>query len=369
MCLTYVAVDRIVLHVDFDHFYAQCEETRKPDLRAVPLVVCVFSGRGGDSGAVATANYVARKYGVKSGISISLARRRLADVSDAQFLPVDFEFYDGISTRAMSIMRKYADKFEYVGRDEAYLDITSKSSGSYRTAAHIAQQIKNDMRKHLLLTCSIGVSPNKLVSKIASNHKKPDGLTLVEPHKLRDFLSPLSVRNIPGLGKKTEKSLVAMSIETVADLSKCDVFVLIENFGRRVGTYLHNASVGRDDSPVTERAPNLQYSKIATLANNSTDATFIGKSLSDLCLQVHATATANSRTFRTVTIHLIQSDMVTKSRSLTLRSPSSSLEELERAASSLLCQALASQRIPVRRVGIKVSELGEAKGQSSMDDY
>jgi len=228
---------RIVLHADFDHFYAQCEEVRNPLLRAAPLVVCVFSGRGGDSGAVATANYAARSHGVGSGMAINLARRRLKGVPEARFLPVDFAFYEGVSARAMGILRGHADTFEYVGRDEAYMDVTQRASGDYGTARHLAQQVKNDVRSALSLTCSVGVSPNRLVSKIASAHQKPDGLTVVEPGDLEGFLGPLGVRKVPGLGKRAEEALVAAGIHTVADARARSVFALSEILGRRMGTY------------------------------------------------------------------------------------------------------------------------------------
>lgn len=369
VCGSSARVDRVVIHVDFDHFYAQCEETRKPSLRAAPLVVCVFSGRGSDSGAVATANYIAREYDVRSGISVSLARRRLADAPNAQFLPVDFAFYESISESAMGIMSGYADIFEYVGRDEAYLDITTKSSADYNTALHIAQQIKNGIRTELSLTCSIGISSNRLVAKIASAHQKPDGLTLVKPGDIEGFLSPMSIRAIPGLGKKTESLLMSMGIRTITDLRECSVFRLVEILGRKTGTYLHNAAIGRDDTAVSERAANLQYSKIATLEHNSTDAVFIRKSIPALCAKVHEAVLKDARTFRTVGVHIIQSDLVTKSRSVTLRKPTSSLSEMERAATDLLCNMLESQKTLVRRIGVKVSELGKSEGQCSMDDY
>lgn len=365
----YTTMDRVIIHADFDHFYAQCEETRKSTLRAFPLVVGVFSGRTEDSGAVATANYVARKYGVSSGMSISLARRRLADVPNATFLPVDFAFYDGISEQAMEIMRSHADIFEYVGRDEAYLDITARASSNYDTALHIAQQIKNDIRTKLSLTCSVGISPNRLVSKIASGHQKPDGITLVRPNKIKDFLGPMKIRAIPGIGKKTEMYLKSIGIKTIEDLRERDVFVLVEALGRKTGTYMHNASLGQDETPVSERAPNVQYSKIGTLEHNSKDFGFISKSLPDLCLKVHSTLVSNARTFRTVGIQLINTDLTTMSRSVTLRKPTSSLDELERAAKELLADALVHKKTLVRRVGVRVSELGQATGQTNMDDY
>ena len=213
-------MERIVFHIDFDYFYAQCEEVRKPELKTKPVCVCVFSDRGGDSGAIATANYTARKYGVKSGIPISFAKKRLEQRNDAVFLPVDFEYYSKMTKKAMKIMKENADIFEYVGRDEAYLDITKRVEGNFEKANHLAQQIKNEIKVQIKLTCSIGVSPNKLISKIASDYQKPDGLTIIEPNKVEQFLEPLNIRVIPGIGKKTEQRFKEMNLETIEDLKK-----------------------------------------------------------------------------------------------------------------------------------------------------
>jgi DNA polymerase IV (DinB-like DNA polymerase) len=185
---------RVVFHIDFDYFYAQCEETRSPELKSKPVCVCVFSDRGGDSGAIATANYTARKYGVKSGIPIAFAKKRLEERKDAVFIPVDFDFYTEISEKAMEIMKDHADIFEYVGRDEAYLDVTERVGGNFKKANHLAQQIKNSIRDKIKLSCSIGISPNKLISKIASDFQKPDGLTTVSPEKVEIFLEQLNSR-------------------------------------------------------------------------------------------------------------------------------------------------------------------------------
>jgi len=132
---------RIVLHIDFDYFYAQCEEIRTPDLKTKPVVVCMFSDRGGDSGAIATANYTAREFGVKSGLSILSAKQKLKNRTDSAFLPADFEYYSDMSEKSMNIIKKFADVFEYVGRDEAYLDVSEKVELDFTKASHIAQQI------------------------------------------------------------------------------------------------------------------------------------------------------------------------------------------------------------------------------------
>ena len=197
---------RVVFHVDFDYFFAQCEEIRIPDLKSKPVCVCVFSDRGGDSGAIATANYIAREFGVKLGMPISFAKKRLEERKEAIFLPVDFDYYLEISEKAMSIIKESADIFEYVGKDEAYLDVTDRVEGNFDKASHLAQQIKNSIRDKVKLGCSIGVSSNKLIAKIASDFRKPDGLTVVSPEKVEEFLEKLKIRAIPGIGKKQKSN-------------------------------------------------------------------------------------------------------------------------------------------------------------------
>ena len=165
-----------------------------------------------------------------------------------------------MTEKAMKIMKGNADIFEYVGRDEAYLDITKRVEGNFKKAVHLAQQIKNKIRVEMNLTCSIGVSPNKLISKIASDYEKPDGLTVIEPDKIEQFLEPLNIRVIPGIGKKTEQRFKEMNLETIENLKKVDVFTLNKEFGRKNGTYIYNAIRGVDNEPVKEKEDSTQYS-------------------------------------------------------------------------------------------------------------
>lgn len=362
-------MNRIIFHIDFDYFYAQCEEIRSPELKTKPVAVCVYSDRGGDSGAIATANYMARKYGVKSGMPIRFAKKRLEDRPDSVFLPTDFEYYLDMSEKAMKIIEEYADIFEYVGKDEVFLDVSEKTEGSFEKAGHLAQQIKNIIREKIKLTCSIGVSPNKLVSKIASDFKKPDGLTVVSPEKIESFLDPLKIRDIPGIGKKTEAKFSEMKLETISDLKKLDVFSLNQQFGRKSGAYIYNAARGIDDEPVTPHSPNIQYSKIVTLKKDSKDYNFLSESLNELAKEVHEIIKNKNLMFKSVGIQFVQSNLTNKTKSKTLRSPTSSLDELLKISMQLLKEALEDQTIDVRRLGVKVSELSEMKGQSSIDSY
>ena len=310
---------RIIFHVDFDYFYAQCEELRNPELKTKPVAVCVFSDRGGDSGAIATANYVARKYGVKSGMPIKFAKKRLEEVPDAVFLPTDFDYYSEVSQKTMDVIKEYADIFEYVGKDEAYLDVSKRTEGNFVSAAHLAQQLKNAVRNSTKLSCTVGVSVNKLVSKIASDFKKPDGLTIVPPDKIETFLDPLPIRSIPGIGKKTEEKFAEMGLEIILDLKKLDVFSLNSMFGRKTGAYIYNAARGIDDEPVSQRQEATQYSRITTLKQDSKDYDFLAKDLERLCEDVHATILKDNVLFKSVGIQFVQSDLSNKTRSKMLK--------------------------------------------------
>jgi len=360
---------RIIFHIDFDYFFAQCEEIRTPDLKSKPVCVCVFSDRGGDSGAIATANYIARKYGVKSGMPIIFAKKRLEERKDSVFLPVDFEYYEEMSQNAMEIIKKSANIFEYVGKDEAYLDVTDRVEGSFDKASHLAQQIKNAVREKLKLSCSIGVSSNKLISKIASDFRKPDGLTIVSPENMEEFLEQLKIRVIPGIGKKTEERFIEMNFETIRDVKKLDVFTLNKEFGRKHGTYIFNAVRGIDIEPVKEREASIQYSKISTLKKDSKDYEFLAENIIELSKELYEVIKKNNKTFKSVGIQFIQSDLTSKTKSRMLKNHTSSLEELQKNALQLLKESLEEQKNTIRRLGVKVSELAEIQGQSSITNY
>ena len=361
-------MERVIFHIDFDYFYAQCEEIRDSKLKSKPVCVCVFSDRGGDSGAIATANYTARGFGVKSGMPIVFAKKKL-EHKDAVFLPVDFDYYIEVSEKAMKIMDKHADVFEYVGKDEAYLDVTRRVEGDYTKASHLAQQIKNEIRDKIKLSCSVGISPNKLLSKIASDFKKPDGLTIITPDEINDFLKLQKIRIIPGIGKKTEQRFTEMNLETIQDLKKLDIFTLNKEFGRKSGTYIYNAIRGIYNEPVKKKEPSIQYSKIITLKEDSKEYEFLLNNLNKLCNQVHEIIKKNNRMFKSVGIYFVQSDLSNKSKSKMLKNPTTSFEELQKNANQLLNEALKDQTITIRRLGVKVSELSDIQGQNSITNY
>ena len=359
---------RIVFHVDFDYFYAQCEEIRDSKIKGKCVAVCIFSDRGGDSGAIATANYNARNFGVKSGIPIMLAKNKLRE-QESVFLPADFDYYSKVSSEAMEIIEKYADVFEYVGRDEAYLDVTKKTESNFDNAEHLAQQLKNEIRNSLKLTCSVGITPNKLLSKIASDYKKPDGLTTVKPEQIDGFLSPLKIREIPGIGKKTEDIFAQMDVNTIENLRGIDVFDLNKIFGRKTGGYIFNSARGIDMEVVKPRAPTIQFSKITTLKKNSKELEFLRENIGKLCMQLNKMAIENNKMYRSIGIHFVNEDLSTKTKSRMIRNPVNSTTELKKVANQLLEEALVEQEMLIRRIGVRISEFSDVEGQSNITNY
>jgi DNA polymerase IV (DinB-like DNA polymerase) len=346
--------------VDLDYFFAQCEELRNPLLKERPVVICVFSGRSEDSGAVSTANYVARKYGVKSGMPIFLAKKRLEDV-DAAFLPVDDQFYEEVSQRVMELLKGFADEFEQVGIDEAFLDVSKRTQADFRNGEELARKIKRGLFSQEKLTCSVGVGPNKLIAKIAADEKKPDGLTVINPDQVVGFLDPLPVNRMIGVGTKTLERMKILSINTIGDLARYDIQKLIAVFGKTLGVYFHNSSLGVDNEVVQEKGEAESISRIATLKQDTRDVSVIMNDAIELCKDLYDRVVKEKLVFKTVGIIAITSDMNVRSRSKTLDSPSDSLGLMEETVQELFLSFLDESEIDLRRVGVKLSNLSAAE--------
>lgn len=369
------------MHIDFDYFFAQCEEIRRPEIRERPVVVCVFSGRMEDSGVVSTANYVARKYGVRSGIPIKTAKAKLAGVAaDALFLPLDTPYYRQVSEKAMSAIKSHADVFEQVGIDECFVDASESTGGDFGRAERLAAQIKQEVRAQAQLTCSVGVAPNKMLAKVASDYKKPDGLTVVAPTGVGAFVSGLDVSKIPGIGPKTKERLAERGVQTAGQLATFDLFRLMEEFGKKNATYMHNAAKGIDDEQVIESANEekgtggrQQLMKIVTLKKDATASDQMHGDLEAICRHVQALVAERRVAFRTVGIILILKDLQNITRSRTLKAHSSSFDVLHSTAKALLDEAMApgeeAQSKGVRRLGVRVADLQDSGGQGSLFDF
>lgn len=349
---------RVILLVDLDYFFAQCEELRNPALKGKPVVVGMYSGRTEDSGAVSTANYVARKYGVKSGVPLFLAKKRLEDV-EAVFLPVDADFYEQISDKIMQALRGYADVFEQVSIDEAYLDVTRKVQGSFEAAEALARRMKAEVKEQHGFTFSVGVGPNKLVAKIACGSQKPDGVAVVKPEEVAVFLAPLPVDRLIGVGRKTTAKMERLGIRTIGDLARFDVQRLVEVFGKTLGVYFHNAANGVDDEPVREAGEAESISRIATLKMNTRDLTVILEKTSQLTENIGKELAQRNVSFKKVGIIAIMADLSVHSRSQTLEKPEKNVEALEKAVKELFEKFLGESELDIRRVGVKISRFSK----------
>ncbi len=353
---------RVVMLVDFDYFFAQCEELRNPALKGKPVVVGVYSGRTSESGAVSTANYVAREYGVKSGIPLHLAKKRLKG-TEAVFLPVDGGFYEQISNKIMHALRGYADSFEKTSIDEAYLDVTRKARGSYKVARDLAKKMKLFVKKEFGIIFSVGVGPNKLVAKIAADSQKPDGLTVIKPEQVESFLSPLPVNRLLGVGVKTAAKLDTIGIKTVGDLARYDVQRLMSVFGKKLGVYFHNSARGVDNEPVQEKDEVESISRISTLKENTRDLTVMLEKTDQLIEDIHKDVVARNIKFKQVSVIAIMTDLSVRSRSKTLETVTKDAEVLKQAVRELFEKFLGESELEIRRVGVKISSFAKEQAK------
>ena len=282
---------------------------------------------------------------------------------ESVFLPVDKPFYKETSDNIMEILRNYADKFEKVSIDEAYLDVTKKTGGRYSEARELATAIKDQILSRQHLTCSVGVGPNKLVAKIAADYQKPDGLTVVRPEQVRSFLAPLPVRSLVGVGKKTEQKLDSLGVHTVGHLANFDVQKLVDVFGRNLGVYFHNASVGVDDDPVEERGEPESVSRVTTLKEDTRNLEVILAEAYRLCSDVHSKLVGLGLLYRSVSIRVVATDLSVYTRSKTFENPSSSLEQFKAETKELFEKFLNESDVEARRVGVQLSSLTKQENQ------
>jgi len=290
------AVPRIIVHVDMDSFYASVEIRHRPDLAGKPVIIGADPKGGSERGVVLTCSYEARKFGVHSALAVT---RAFELCPEAIFLPPRHELYQQTSERVMDILEGYADRFQQVSIDEAYLDITS--CGSYTAATDIAKKIKQDIFEREHLTCSIGVAPGKSMAKIASDLEKPDGLVVVTPERAREFLSPLPVERIPGIGPKSAASLRAMGIRTIGNLAETDVQELMRVFGR-AAIAVRNVARGIDDDEVMESGSTKSLSREQTFCPDSEDPEEVMNTLFSLSDELCTELSGDKAYARTVTV-------------------------------------------------------------------
>lgn len=346
-----MASQKIILHVDLDAFYASVEERDNPKLKGKPIVVGADPKGGHGRGVVSTASYAARKFGVHSGMPISIAYRKCPNCI---FVPVDMGKYVNESVKCQDIFRKYADKFEIGGIDEFYLDISERCK-SYRAAEELAKEIKSALKKHRELTCSIGIAPNKLVAKIAADKQKPDGLTIVREDYVSDFLAPLDVRELMGVGPKTKAVLAERDIHIIKDLRKLSKSQLIEWFGK-FGAILYDEARGIDESPIVEEWEVKSIGRQTTFERDTKDKTKLLGKLTEIVNDTLKQVKAEKLTYRTITVKVRYSDFHTITKAKTLGESHNDEKTAQLLARELLIPFLKDER-KIRLIGFSVSKL------------
>ena len=339
---------RRILHCDMDSFFAAVEMRDDPSLRGKPVVV------GGDPrgrGVVAAASYEVRKYGVHSAMP---AARAIQLCPHAVFLKPDFRRYREESGHIFEIFRRFTPLVQPVSIDEAYLDVTDHLT-PWGSATAVAQEIRRRVREERRLTVSIGVAPNKLVAKIASDFHKPDGLTVVHPHKVENFLAPLPVRELRGVGPRTEAALAELGIGTVKDLRRVSREDLTRRFGRH-GDTLYEFARGVDERPVVTHRERKSLGHENTYREDLRDLDRMDDEMNRFADEVARGLDRRAFLASTFTVKVRYGDFTTVTRSKTLPAPTADAETIARVARGLLRKTDAP-RAPVRLLGLTASGL------------
>ena len=375
---------RWIAHLDMDAFYASVELLRYPDLLGQPVVIgggrrhqptvgpdgqrqylrlAGYTGRG----VATTATYAARDLGVHSGMGLMKAAAR---APEAILLPTDFEQYRAYSRRFKAAVAEVAPLIEDRGIDEIYIDLTDVP-GAQDSLGHdpcggvraLGQEIRNNVKRATGLSCSIGVTPNKLLAKIASELDKPDGLTVLTAAEIPARVWPLPVRRINGIGPKAGARLVELGIHTVGELAACERGCLVTHFGRSYGRWLHDAAHGRDDRPVVTHHEPVSMSRETTFERNLhavRDREALGAIFTRLCEQVAADLQRKGYSGRTIGIKLRFDDFRTVTRDLTLPQATAEPSAIRQAAG--LCLKRVDLQRPLRLLGVRAGSLVRGSG-------
>jgi len=340
---------RKILHVDMDAFYASIEQRDNPQLRGKPVIV---GGNPEGRGVVSTASYEARRFGIHSAIPAAKAKKLCPH---AIFLRPDFEKYKAVSNQIHHIFRNYTSIIEPVSLDEAYLDIT-RNKLNIDEPVLLAQMIQQNIYAITKLTASVGVAPNKFLAKIASDMKKPAGLTVVYPEQVESFLKPLAVEKIPGIGPVAKEKLNARGIKTIGDLMKMNKTELCNLFGKW-GATLFELARGIDNSPVEPKREIKQISSEETFEQDIIQIPVLEKKIIQLSDEVANRLMESNIKARTITLKVKYADFTLITRSRTLSEPVNSANAIQKEAIKLLHEKTQAGKRLIRLIGVGVSNL------------
>ena len=344
---------QVIAHIDMDCFFCACEEKKNPSLKDKAVIV----GGTGDRGVVSASNYNARKYGVFSATPLKTARRLCPD---GIYLNVDMSYYKNESIKIMNILNRFTDTLLQVSVDEAYLDLTEYSK-QFDSIEHMTEYIKESVLVETELTCSIGLSESKIVSKIASDFNKPNGITIVRDMKA--FLENLPIGKIPGIGKKTKEIYIDYGIKKIGDLTNKKNSYLYERFGEQGITFKRIAE-GKDRTKIKFSQARKSISRETTLTKNTTNIIELENELNKICEQVFKDL--DNGFFKNISIKIRYKDFTTLTRDKALISYENSLESIKKNGFEIFRKTITSK--PVRLIGLKLGNIVEKK-QKTLENF
>jgi len=356
---------RVIFHIDMDSFYASIEIRENGKYNDVPLVIGIGPNIKKNKGVVSTASYKAREYGIHSGMALKVAIRKCKELV---ILPARISYYKKVSNNIMRILKQFSDKFEQVSIDEAYLDVSNKSK-QYSNILDLANEIKEKIYLKEKLTCSIGVGPNKTIAKIASGFQKPSGITIITPEKIKDFLYPLSVKKIPGVGIKIQKKLELQGIRTIGDVARNKKSKLIQLLGK-VGGKIYDIATGQESLEVKPRGEVKSIGIIRSFEEPINDIHKIYEKISEIAEIIINKLNFKKLKFKTIGIILRFGDFSVLSRSKTITELSNNYNILVNNVKTLFNNIYTDENRKIKRIGIKVSNLEKtSKKQLNIKEF
>lgn len=350
-------IGKVIMCVDLNAFYPSCEELRDPDLKGKPHAVIMTDQKDKEitKGVVSSCSYGARRYGVNSAMPLSKAKLLCPDLI---LRPVNIRYYSEVSKGVMKILAEFADVLEQSSIDEAFLDCTLRNG--HGAPEDLAMKIKDRIKDKCGLLCSIGVTSTKSSAKIASDYKKPDGLTVVYPYNLAKFLEPLEVNKVAGIGPKTHERLKEMGIDTLGQLAKADVKKLVEKFGVN-GQWMWDVANARDEELVIPRGDHISISTETTLDRHTSNKAKVVEILYDLVQEIFERAIRSDYLFRTIGVKLVRADFTIETRETSYENFQATRESISSVIETLADRfSYLDDKPPIRKVGLKLSHLIKA---------
>ena len=347
---------RKIIHIDMDAFYASVELKDRPELKDLPVVISSHHPRA----VIAAASYPARKFGLRSAMSMSQAKKLCPQVL---VIEPNFEKYRAVSTQIHQIFQRYTHIIEPLSLDEAYLDVTENLK-NILSATEVAIQIRHDIFQVTGLTASAGVAPNKFLAKIASDWHKPNGICVIKPSQVQNFIQHLALKKIPGVGKVTQEKLKALQLETLGDLQQLDEAILIQHFGK-YGQQLYLYAQGIDERPVQTERERRQISKETTFDDDLilTECHNYWPKLID---QVWASLEKKQLSARGVSAKLKLKNFQVLQHSKSFKQPLENKQQLEDVLQQLLIEMRISKHAQFRLIGVGVYQLSEQQDQPQL---